>query len=110
MSFLGIFGLRKFKVMQLRKNTFDKISKGLATLVQFAKCPLSRKPDVFRKPDMCPVSEEKCRKPVLVGLRSNNEMNIFGFRRCYGKKNKNVNNCSKGILIIKLRGEVQKKD
>ena len=26
------------------------------------------------------------------------------------KKNKNVNNCSKGILIIKLRGEVQKKD
>ena len=40
----------------------------------------------FRKPDMCPVSEEKCRKPVLVGLRSNKEMNIFGFRRCYGKK------------------------
>ena len=34
----------------------------------------------FRKPDVCPVSEAKFRKPVLAGLRSNNEMNIFGFR------------------------------
>ena len=32
---------------------------------------------------MCPVSEAKFRKPVLAGLRSNNEMNLFGFRRCY---------------------------
>ena len=30
--FLGIFGLWKFKVMQLKKNTFDKNIKGLATL------------------------------------------------------------------------------
>ena len=37
----------------------------------------------FRKPDVCPVSEAKVRKPVLAGLRSNNEMKIFGFRRCY---------------------------
>ena len=37
----------------------------------------------FRKPDVCPVSEAKFRKPVLAGLRSNNEMNIFGFRRCW---------------------------
>ena len=28
-----IFGLRKFKVMQLKKNTFDKNTKGLATLM-----------------------------------------------------------------------------
>ena len=35
----------------------------------------------FRKPDVCPVSEAKFRKPVLAGLRSNNEMKIFGFRR-----------------------------
>ena len=53
---------------------------------QFTKCLRLLKPDGLRKPDMCPVSEEKFRKPVLVGLRSNNEMNIFGFRRCYGKK------------------------
>ena len=38
---------------------------------------------LFRKPDVCPVSEAKFRKPVLAGLRSNNEMNLFGFRRCY---------------------------
>ena len=42
-----------------------------------------RKPDVLRKPDVCPVYEAKFRKPVLAGLRSNNEMNIFGFRRCW---------------------------
>ena len=36
---------------------------------------------IFRKPDVCPVSEAKFRKPVLAGLRSNNEMNSFGFRR-----------------------------
>ena len=29
---LGIFGFRKFKVMQFKKNTFDKNTKGLATL------------------------------------------------------------------------------
>ena len=38
----------------------------------------------FRKPDMCPVSEAKFRKPVLAGLRSNNEMNLFGFRNNSG--------------------------
>ena len=37
----------------------------------------------FRKPDVCPVYEAKLRKPVLAGLRSNNEMNLFGFRRHY---------------------------
>ena len=42
-----------------------------------------------RKPDVCPVSEAKFRKPVLAGLRSNNEMNLFGFRRCYRSKIKN---------------------
>ena len=35
----------------------------------------------FRKPNMCPVTEAKFRKPVLAGFRSNNEMKIFGFRR-----------------------------
>ena len=43
---------------------------------------------IFRKPDVCPVSEAKFRKPVLAGLRSNNEMNLFGFRRCYRSKKK----------------------
>ena len=38
----------------------------------------------FRKPDVCPVSEAKFRKPVLAGLRSNNEMNLFGFRNNSG--------------------------
>ena len=36
-----------------------------------------------RKPNVCPVTDAKCRKPVLAGLRRNNEMKIFGFRRCY---------------------------
>ena len=43
-----------------------------------------RKPDVLRKPDVCPVYEAKFRKPVLAGLRSNNEMNLFGFRNNSG--------------------------
>ena len=33
---------------------------------------------LIRKPDVCPVSEAKFRKPVLAGLRSNNVMNLFG--------------------------------
>ena len=47
---------------------------------------------LVRKPDVYPVSEAKFRKPVLAGLRSNNEMNLFGFRRCYRSKKKIVNN------------------
>ena len=39
---------------------------------------------LVRKPDVCPVSEAKFRKPVLAGLRSNNEMNLFGFRNNSG--------------------------
>ena len=39
---------------------------------------------LFRKPDVCPVSEAKFRKPVLAGLRSNYEMNLFGFRNNSG--------------------------
>ena len=34
----------------------------------------------FRKPDVCPGTGARFRKPVLAGLRSNNEMNSFGFR------------------------------
>merc|ERR1711989_237092 len=43
---------------------------------------------LVRKPDVCPISEAKFRKPVLAGLQSNNEMNLFGFRRCYRSKKK----------------------
>ena len=52
--------------------------------LQFTNWFLALKPDSF----VNRISEEKFRKPVMAGLRSNNEINIFGFRRCYRLKKK----------------------
>ena len=43
-----------------------------------------RKPDYFENRTCVRFSEAKFRKPVLAGLRSNNEMNLFGFRNNSG--------------------------
>ena len=54
------------------------------TVVPVCEIKMISQTRFFRKPDVCPVSEAKFRKPVLAGLRSNNEMNLFGFRNNSG--------------------------
>ena len=74
-----------------RQNPLIEIIEIIYTVVPVCEMKGISQTRFFRKPDVCPVSEAKFRKPVLAGLRSNNEMNLFGFRRCYRSKKKSVN-------------------
>ena len=61
-----------------------------------------------RKPNVCPGFETKSRKPLWPGLPSNNEMKIFGLRRCDTypilkyEKCKNIN-----MNLNKLKSELE---